>query len=361
MSTMGTPGTTAEQEFDADGLPILRHLSLQPAWLDTLREEALEPDLQIVDPHHHLWEREGGYLLDELIADTSSGHNIVATVYSQCGYAYRSTGPVAMQPVGETEFVASVARQAEEHGLKTRVCAGIVGHANLELGDDVAPVLAAHIDAGKGLFRGIRHINARHEQFNGSLLGRPPADLFQRPAFRRGLAQLQALGLSFDAWLYHTQIDQLTDLARAFPELPIVLDHVGGPVGVGPYRGKRDVMFTEWQASMKELATCPNVRVKLGGLSMALCGFDFHLQPVPPSSEQLAAAWAPLLQGSIDLFGARRCMFESNFPVDKAMCSYAVLWNAFKRVAAGASADEKAWLFKGTANEFYRLGLDARN
>ena len=266
-----------------------------------------------------------------------------------------------MHPVGETEFVASVARQAEERGLKTRVCAGIVGHADLELGDDVAPVLAAHIEAGQGLFRGIRHINARHEQFNGSLLGRPPADLFQRPGFRRGLAQLQALGLSFDAWLYHTQIDQLTDLARAFPDLAIVLDHVGGPIGVGPYRGKRDVAFAEWQASMKELATCPNVRVKLGGLAMALCGFDFHKQPVPPSSEQLAAAWAPYLQGSIDLFGARRCMFESNFPVDKAMCSYAVLWNAFKRVAASASADEKAWLFKGTANEFYRLGLDALN
>lgn len=358
MSTVGTPAAVAAHEVDAQGLPIIRHLSLQPAWLNTLREEALEPALPIVDPHHHLWEREGGYLLDELIADTSTGHNIVATVYSQCGYAYRATGPVAMQPVGETGFVAGVARQARERGLTTRVCAGIVGHVDLELGDDVAPVLEAHIEAGKGLFRGIRHITARHEQFNASLLGRPAADLLQRPAFHRGLAQLQALGLSFDAWLYHTQIDQLADLARAFPELPIVLNHVGGPLGVGPYRGKRDMMYAQWLASMKNLATCPNVRVKLGGLAMALCGFDFHLQPVPPSSMQLADAWAPYLQGSIDIFGARRCMFESNFPVDKAMCSYAVLWNAFKRIAAGASADEKSWLFKGTADEFYRLGLD---
>ena len=356
---MSASQTPAAQEFDADGLPVLRHLGLQPAWLETLREAALEPSLPIVDPHHHLWDREGGYLLDELLADLGSGHNIVATVFSQCGYAYRTTGPQELRPVGETEFVAGIARQAEQRGLKTRVCAGIVGHADMELGDAVSAVLDAHIEAGGGRFRGIRHITARHEAFNASLLGRPPADLLQRPAFRRGLMQLQAKGLSFDAWLYHTQIDQLVDLARAFPELPIVLNHVGGPLGVGPYRGKGDEVFPVWRAAMKNLAACPNVRLKLGGLGMALCGFDFHLQPVPPSSEQLAAAWKPYMQTSIALFGARRCMFESNFPVDKAMCGYAVLWNGFKRIAAGASADEKAWLFKGTADAFYRLGLPA--
>ena len=356
---MSASHTPAAQEFDAESLPIIRHLGLQPAWLETLHEEALEPALPIVDPHHHLWDREGGYLLDELLADLGSGHNVVATVFAQCGYAYRSTGPLALRPVGETELVAGVARQAEERGVKARVCAGIVGYADMELGDDVEPVLQAHIDAAGGRFRGIRHISARHEAFNASLLGRPPADLLYRPAFRRGLAQLQAKGLSFDAWLYHTQIDQLVDLARAFPELPIVLNHVGGPLGVGPYRGKGDEVFPAWQAAMQNLAACPNVSVKLGGLAMALCGFDFHLQPVPPSSSQLAAAWKPYLQTSIEIFGARRCMFESNFPVDKAMCSYAVLWNGFKRIAAGASPDEKAWLFKGTADAFYRLGLDA--
>ena len=346
-------------EKDADGLPIIRHISLNLPWLEGRREEAIEPDLEIVDPHHHLWSREGGYLLDELLADVNSGHRVVATVFAQCGYAYRSDGPEAMRPVGETEFVASVAEEAERRGSTTKVCAGIVGYADLELGDDVKPVLEAHIAAGRGRFRGTRHISARHEEFNASLLGRPPADLFQRPGFRRGLTQLQKLGLSFDAWHYHPQIGGLVDLAGAFPDLPIVLNHVGGPLAVGPYAGRRDAGFAEWRTAMQQLAGCPNVRVKLGGLAMAICGFEFHKQPKPPSSQELADAWGPYLKTSIDLFGARRCMFESNFPVDKAMCSYAVLWNAFKRVASGASADETAWLFKNTADSFYRLGLNA--
>ena len=357
MSTSSTQGAAAQQ-YDADGLPVIHHLGLKPAWLATRHEDALEPGLPIVDPHHHLWEREGGYLLDELVADLTSGHRIVATVFAQCGYAYRTSGPEALRPVGETEFVAGVAAEAERRGVATRVCAGIVGHANLELGDAVEEVLQAHIDAGKGRFRGIRHISARDEGFNASLLGRPPIDLFQRPGFRRGLARLQAMGLSFDAWLYHPQIDQLADLARAFPDLPMVLNHVGGPLAVGPYSGRRDEVFAVWRTAMKKLSECPNVSVKLGGLAMAICGFEFHQQPQPPSSEQLAVAWGPYLQAPIELFGARRCMFESNFPVDKAVCSYAVLWNTFKRVAAGASADEKAWLFKGSADSFYRLGLE---
>ncbi len=340
-----------------DGLPVIHHLGLNPEWLQQLTEEPLQPNLPMVDPHHHLWEREGGYLLDDLLADIGAGHRIVATVFSQCGYRYLTDGPLSMRPVGETRFVASVARAAVERGIETQVCAGIVGHADMTLGDDVAAVLEAHIEAGDGRFRGIRHITARHEAFNASLLGRPPADLMSGATFRRGLSQLQRLGLSFDAWLYHTQIDQLVDLARAMPELPIVLNHVGGPLGVGPYQGKGDETHREWRAAMQRLAGCPNVRVKLGGLAMAICGFAFNEQKLPPSSLQLAAAWRPYLHGSIELFGARRCMFESNFPVDKAMCSYVVLWNAFKRVAAGASADEQSWLFGGTADAFYRLGL----
>jgi predicted TIM-barrel fold metal-dependent hydrolase len=341
-------------ELDADGLPIYRHLVANLQWLQTRQEDALEPGLPIVDPHHHLWERDGGYLLDELLADVST-HNVLATVFAQCGYAYRTTGPQALRPVGETERMADIAKEAERRGAKTRVCAGIVGYADLDLGDDVAPVLEAHIEAGDGRFRGIRHISARSDLFNASLLGRPPGDLFYRPGFRRGLKRLHQLGLSFDAWLYHTQIHELTDLARAFPDLPMVLNHVGGPLGIGPYKGKRDEVFGEWHAALKDLSTCPNVTVKLGGLAMAICGFEFHLQPTAPSSQQLAEAWGPYYKACIELFGAKRCMFESNFPVDKAMCSYAVLWNAYKRIAAGASADEKAWLFKETASSVYRI------
>ena len=350
-------------ELDADGLPIIRMLGLQPAWLQTRREEALEPDLAIVDAHHHLWDRAGGYLLDELLADLgdlgdpTTGHNVVATVYLQCGYAYRSTGPLSLRPVGETEFVADIARQAQQRGEKTKVCAGIVGYADLELADDVDAVLQAHIDAGGGRFRGVRHILARHDAFNASLLGPAPAGLMQRVNFRRGLARLQALGLSFDAWLFHTQIDELVDLAQTLPGLPIVLNHLGGPLAVGPYAGKRDGVFLVWRESIKRLATCPNVSIKLGGLGMAIGGFEFHKQALPPSSEQLAVAWGPYLHACIESFGAQRCMFESNFPVDKASCSYGVLWNAYKRIAAGASATEKAWLFSDSACRFYRLEI----
>ena len=348
------PDSTLER--DADGLPIIRMLGLQPAWLQTRIEETLEPDLAIVDAHHHLWDRAGGYLLDELLGDLATGHNVVATVYLQCAYAYRSSGPVPLRPVGETELVADIARQAEQRGVKTQVCAGIVGYANLELGDDVDAVLQAHIEAGGGRFRGIRHILARHDAFNASLLGPAPAGLMQRANFRRGLARLQALGLSFDAWLFHTQIDELVDLARALPGLPIVLNHVGGPLAVGPYTGKRDEVFAVWREAIKRLAACPNVSIKLGGLGMAIGGFEFHKQTLPPSSVQLCAAWAPYMHACIEAFGAQRCMFESNFPVDKAMCSYGVLWNAYKRIAAGASAGEKAWLFRNSASTFYRLG-----
>jgi predicted TIM-barrel fold metal-dependent hydrolase len=176
------------------------------------------------------------------------------------------------------------------------------------------------------------------------------------PAFRAGFACLAKHGLSFDAWLYHTQIHQLADLARAFPATPIVLDHVGGPLGVGPYRGRRDEVFADWRNGIRALAECPNVHMKLGGLAMVVNGFDFHENVLPPSSGELADAWRPYMETCIEAFGPHRCMFESNFPVDKGMCSYPVLWNAFKRIAAGASSAEKAALFHDTAARFYRLG-----
>ena len=338
-------------------LPKITHAELDPAWLSQHREEILEPGLPIVDAHHHLWDRGGGYFLDELLTDTGSGHNVVATVFVQCGYGYRTTGPEALRPVGETEFMVGIAREAERRKLKTRACAGIVGAADLALGDKVAEVLAAHIEAGGGRFRGIRHITARHDEFNASLLPRPPARQMADPAFRKGFARLAAMNLTFDAWLYHTQIPELTDLARAFPQASIVLNHFGGPLGVGPHRGKRDEVFTAWLSAIRELAQCPNVHVKLGGFGMAIMGFDFHKEALPPSSEKLASSWRPYVENCVQLFGAARCMFESNFPVDKAMFSYPVLWNAFKRIASGASATEKSALFHDTAATFYRLQI----
>ena len=336
---------------------VLRHPVPNAAWLGKLSEDILEPALPIVDPHHHLWDHPGNrYYLDDLLADLNTGHTVVSTVFLQCFWAYKTSGPEHLKPVGETEFVASVAAEAERRGTKTKVCAGIVGHVDFRIGDQVDEVLRAHTEAGGGRFRGIRQVTARHHRILASIATPPAFGLMAEPAFRRGFAWLEKHKLSFDAWLYHTQIDQLVDLARAFPGVPIVLNHVGGPLGAGPYRGKRDEVFAAWRASLKTLAACPNVSMKLGGLAMVVNGFDFHENILPPSSGELAAAWRPWMEACIEDFGASRCMFESNFPVDKGMCSYPVLWNAFKRIAAGASASEKAALFHDTAHRFYRLG-----
>ena len=256
--------------------PVLNHPAPRPDWLALRSEPIIDADLPIIDPHHHLWDRNGGYLLDELLADVDSGHDVVATVFVQCAFAHRTDGPEAMRPVGETEFVSGVADEAARRHSRARVCAGIVGHANLLLGDGVASVLEAHAAAAGGRFRGIRHITARGEGFTVGAPPPPPAHVMADPRFRAGVAQLQAHGLSLDAWLYHPQIDELVALAQAFPGLAVVLDHVGGPLGIGPYAGRRDAVFADWRASMQRLAACPNATVKLGGLAMVTGGFAFH-------------------------------------------------------------------------------------
>ncbi len=344
-------------------IPTFPHPAPRQDWLALGEAEAiLEPALPIIDPHHHLWTRDGqDYFLDALLADTGSGHNVVATVFAQCTWAYRTDGPEALRPVGETEFVAGVAEEAARRGSKTRVCAGIVGYADLTLADGVDgaegvdAVLAAHVAAAGGRFRGIRHLTARDEGFRAGIAPPPAAGIMGTAAFRAGFARLAGFGLSFDAWLYHTQVPELTRLAREFPGTPIVLDHTGGPLGIGPYQGRRDEVFATWRSAIEALAQCPNVSVKLGGLAMMVAGFGYHERPRPPSSQELADAWRPYMEACIAAFGAERCMFESNFPVDKAMCSYAALWNAFKRIAAGASAAEKGALFHDTAARVYRI------
>ena len=335
------------------------HLAIRQYWLDSRREEILDPALPIVDPHHHLVDREntGRYLLPELLADTGSGHNITATVYLEWLSMYRKSGAPEMAPVGEVEFANGVAAMSASGGFgDTQVCAGIVAYADLALGAPVETVLQAMIDAGGGRFRGIRFISASHpdDAARGSSVNRP-AGLLMNPKVREGFAKLQPLGLSFDAWMYFTQLAELVDLARAFPETQIVLNHVGGAIGIGPYAGRRNEVFVEWRRHIEQLADCPNVHVKLGGLGMRLFGFDVHEGAMPPSSQQLASAWRPYIEACIAAFGPGRAMFESNFPVDKGSCSYATLWNAFKLIAGGASTAEKSALFADTARKFYRL------
>ena len=236
----------------------------------------------------------------------------------------RATGPEAFRPVGEVEFANGVAAMSASGGYGTAaICAGIVSHVNLLLGDAAKPVLEAEIAAGNGRFRGIRHSSAWDaDPAVAGMYATRPKGLLLDPTFRKGFACLAPLGLSFDAWLFHPQIGELTDLARAFPDTKIVLDHCGGPIGIGRYAGRREEMFPVWQASIQEIAKCPNVVVKLGGLAMCLLGYDFHLRPKPPSSEEAAAAWRPYIETCIEAFGPERAMFESNFPPDKGQCSY---------------------------------------
>ncbi|MBJ7376017.1 amidohydrolase family protein [Sphingobium sp.] len=338
-----------------------RYPAPNPAWLAHAREEAIDPDLPIIDPHHHLWVEAGiPYLLDQLLADLGEGHRIDATIFVQAHYAYRAGGPRHLAPVGETEAVAAIAAEAARRGAATAVAAGIVAHADLMLGDAVEEVLAAHMDAADGRLRGIRHSVSRDELFPDGIVLRPsPAGMLADPAYRAGLARVQAAGLVYDAMLYHRQIPELIALARAMPDLPIILDQIGCIIGVGPYEGRADENFERWSQDMADLARCPNVRVKIGGFGMIICGARWHERDAPPSSIELADAWRPYVDRCIALFGADRCMFESNFPVDKAMYSYATLWNAFKRLAAGASATEKHALFAGTATASYGLSLPA--
>jgi predicted TIM-barrel fold metal-dependent hydrolase len=330
-------------------------------WLSQYGEEVIDPRRPIVDPHHHLWDRGGlRYMIEEMSTDIASGHNIIATVYVDCRSMYRAKGAEAFRPVGEVEFANGVAAMSASGGYgPAQICAGIVSHANLLLGDGVKAVLEAEIVAGQGRFRGIRHSSAWDpEAAVASMYATRPKGLLLDATFRRGFASLAPLGLSFDAWLFHPQLGEFVDLAHAFPDTKIVLDHCGGPVGLGRFAGKREETFPVWKASIQQAAKCPNVVVKLGGLAMRLLGFDFHERPKPPSSEQAAAAWRPYIETCIEAFGPDRCMFESNFPPDKGQCSYQVIFNAFKRIAAQYSEAEKTALFSKTATDVYKLRLD---
>lgn len=327
------------------------------AWLDKRREEILEPALPIVDPHHHLWDRGARYLLEEVLADLNTGHNIRATVFVQCDSMYRAEGDAALRPVGETEFVNGIAAAAAS-GIygPIKVCAGIVGFADLYLGAEVDRTLGMHLARGGDRFKGVRYCSVWDA--DTTIKSTPmdfPRGVLMDPRFRAGFARLARHGLSFDGWLYHTQVPEFADLARAFPDTTMILDHVGAPLAIGAYANRRDEVFADWKKNMRELAACPNANVKLGGLGMHVFDFGYDHAPEPVSSETLAAAWRPYVETCIEMFGPGRCMFESNFPVDKRSCSYHVLWNAFKRLAAGASAAEKALLFKDTAARVYRL------
>lgn len=332
-------------------------------WLDLTREPIIDPDRPIVDPHHHLWRRPGNdYLLDDLWQDTGSGHRIDKTVFVECGACYREDGPEHLRCVGETEFVrdlaAASARAAGERAASERaVIAAIVARADLTRGDAVEEVLTAHLEAAGGLFRGIRHAGARDPDPQAlTIPGRAPEGLYGRADFRQGMRRLGQLGYSYDTWHYHHQNRDFAALARAVPDTLMVLDHFGTPLGVGQYAGRREEIFQQWCADIREIAACGNVMAKLGGLAMPDNGFGWHTAAAPPNSDAFVAAQQRYYLHTIDAFGPDRCMFESNFPVDKRSLSYAVLYNGLKKIAARFTAAEQDAMFHGTATRVYRLG-----
>lgn len=330
-------------------------------WPALTSEPTLEPALPICDPHHHFWDFRMDrmpyqrYLLHELLDDINCGHNVRSTVFVEARAMYRANGPEEMQPVGEVEFVQGLAA-ASASGVygDSRAAAAIIGHANLDLGDRVEPVLEALQAASLNRFRGIRHRVSWDPHPEVDNVGREG-----QMASSHVLAEarvLARLGLCLENTVYFPQLPELAAFARAVPDLTIISNHIGGLIRVGPYANRDDEVMANWRSGIEAVAACPNVVMKLGGIGMPRCGFDWHTRSQPIGSEELAEAMAPYnITHCIEQFGPGRCMFESNFPVDKVSFSYNVLYNAFKRLAQSYSATERAAMFHDTAARVYRI------
>ena len=333
-------------------------------WLNQIEEEVIDPNQRIIDPHHHLWpgpsRTEGTsssfrYLLEDFWSDTNSGHHIIKSIFVECGQGYLEDTSKEYAPVGETEFVLKVSKEAKRKKTFTQI-EGIVGHADMMLGSSVKEILQAHIDAGEGLFKGIRHGASwdPSEEIRNSH-SNPIRHIYLNENFQKGVSELDSLSLTLDAWNYHTQIRELSSLAQLFPNLKIVQNHFGGPLGIGPYTNEREEVYELWKDNISELAENKNVFLKLGGLAMPINGWGWHKRKIPASSVELYEKHKDYYLHSIKEFGAERCMFESNFPVDKRSISYRSLWNAFKLIAYEFTQEEKDLLFYKTAESFYKL------
>ena len=331
-------------------------------WLALTPEETLEPEIPICDPHHHFWDFRTEripyqrYLLHELAADINSGHNVRSTVFIEARSMYRADGPEEMRPVGEVEFVQGLAA-ASASGLygPGRAAAAIIGHANLNLGERVKPVLEALQAASSNRFRGIRHSvgwDPHPEVLNRDSEGRLRSD-----EYRAGARVLADMGLCLENSLYFPQLSELADFARAVPDLTIILNHIGGLLREGPYANRDDEVLPAWRQGIATVAKCPNIIIKLGGVGQLRFGFDWHARAKPIGSEELAESLSPLMNYCIEQFGPQRCMFESNFPVDKVSYSYNVAYNAFKRLSKSYPASERAAMFHDTAVRVYKLDV----
>jgi L-fuconolactonase len=323
-------------------------------------EPALRPDRVIIDAHHHLWgPPRDPYEGNDMLTDATRSHRVLASVYVDARERYDSNAPALLQPLGETRYAAGVAADSSRatDGVVT-ICAAIIGHADLASGTAVRETLLRHLESGAGHFRGVRHLTALDPTGIRLASYVPPPRLLSDDQFRRGFAQLQRLGLSFDTWVVFHQLDEVVDLAQSFPDVPIVLDHLGTPLGVGAYAGRREEVFGEWRTGIQRVSRCPNVFVKVGGLGMGFVGLPVAQRPGRVASESAASVWRPFVETAIEAFTPDRAMFESNFPVDRSTCSYSVLWNAFQRLADDYSGDEQSALFAGTAARVYDIQIE---
>ena len=328
-------------------------------WLAQVKEEIINPELSIIDPHHHLWNGDNQlagsfpYLIENLSEDTNSGHNIVGTIFMECAQGYYSGGEEKYKPVGETEFVINLIKDSEKLSKSTNII-GIIGFADLMLGHEVKDVLNTHLSKGEGLFRGIRHAAGwdKNNEIHNSH-SNPIENIYHNKSFMKGAEELINLNLTFDAWHYHHQINDLSIFAKKYPELTIIHDHFGGPLGVGPYEGKKEEIFKKWKDDISLLSESKNVYAKLGGLAMPVNGWNFHKQNKPASSDQILDMHHEYYLHTINCFGVERCMFESNFPVDRRSVSYHVIWNAFKKMVLGYSDEDKNKLFFKNAKDVY--------
>ena len=325
-------------------------------WLDLVEEEIIDPDRRIIDPHHHLWQRyDATYLVPELWADTGAGHKVEKTIYVQCRSKYRKDGPEHLRCLGETEFVAGQAKQSAGHTGKAEICA-IIPFADLRLGEEVTEVIEAHEELALGRFRGIRHALAHSLHPEAMfIVGPSEKDLYLNDNFRSGVRLLGKLGLTYESWHYHYQNIEFAEVARSAPDTQMILDHFGTPLGVGPYESRREEIFEQWKKDIAELARCENVVAKLGGLAMPDNGFGWDKRESPPTSDEFVEAQRRYYLHTIECFGPDRCMFESNFPVDRRSLSYSVLYNGLKKIADEFSDDEKDAMFWRTAERIYRI------
>jgi predicted TIM-barrel fold metal-dependent hydrolase len=320
----------------------------------------LEPDLPIIDSHHHLRDRRDSYyMFDDYVQDVQRGHNIVASVYVECMTMHRLDGPEVLRPIGEIEFANGVAAvsAAGKYG-PCRIAAAIVGYADLRHGDAVGELLDRGLAAAPDRLRGIRQCTMEESDPEvWRYVPHPsPAGILSHPQFRSGLKQLASRNLVFDTAVFYRQLPDIARIADEFPSLTIVLNHVGQATGLTDPNRAAEV-FAIWRQNMSDLAQRPNVICKVGGMGQPYFGFGFELRDKLPTYLELASVWRPWAETAIEIFGMERCMMESNFPADRRSCDFVTLWNALKHIVTSASRSDKNALFHDNAARVYRISI----